>query len=93
MPIPKNRRIRKIIMPVDAIKPRLVLANKKDRVNSKAKYTVKKNKPTTPGVIGLVKYIIRPTIPQRARVNIKVGKKFFLLCLFFLFLLVNFLLL
>jgi len=67
------------------IKPFSEFAKRVEKVKRMAINNIKKNKGTIPSVIGLMKYIIAATANHEINIIIKVGKKFFLLLIFFLF--------
>jgi hypothetical protein len=67
------------------IKPLSEFSRRVEKVKRMAINNIKKNKGTIPSVVGLRKYIIAAMANHEINIIIKVGKKFFLLLIFFLF--------
>lgn len=84
-PTPKYRNNKKSVAAEAIIKPLLEFAKRVEKVKRRAIKNTKKNKGTIPRMDGLMKYIIAATTNHEINIIIKVGKKFFLLLIFFLF--------
>jgi hypothetical protein len=82
-PTPKYRKNRKRVIIEAIIRPLSEFTKRVEKVNKMAINNIKKNKGTTPSVVGLTKYIIVAMVIQEKIITIKVGKKFFLLRIFF----------
>jgi len=77
-PTPKYAKIKYNSIDIAPIKPRLLDANTKEIVKSKARNTSIKNKNTVPKYPGSTKYIKKNIAIQSNIVTISVGRKFFL---------------
>lgn len=84
-PTPKYRKNRKRVVVEAIIKPLSEFSRRVEKVKRIAINNIKKNKGTIPSVVGLRKYIIAAMANHEINIIIKVGKKFFLLLIFFLF--------
>jgi len=84
-PTPKYRKNKKRVIVKAIIKPLSEFTRRVEKVKRIAINNIKKNKGTMPSVAGLMKYIIAAMANHEINIIIKVGKKFFLLLIFFLF--------
>jgi hypothetical protein len=76
---PRYAKNKKKVTPKAVIRPRLLVANIKEKVKSRLKNEKTKNAGTAKKVDGSIKYVNPASIVQSTTVTTKVGKKFRLL--------------